>query len=322
MSVVVTGAAGFIGRAVVAALRDRGRDVVGIDRRTWAPAAGERVIRASLEDGGADVRDALLDADAVIHLAGCPGVRDLTPDIALRRHRDNVLAGEVVLTQVPLATPVVVASSSSVYGGSVDGRASGEDDRLRPRGGYARSKVVLEERCAARRARGGLVGVVRPFTVAGEGQRPDMAISRWLAAADEGRPLTVLGSLDRVRDVTDVRDVAEGIVRAAERGLATTVNLGTGVPRPLQDLVAAVALATGSSPVVRVRPAATEEVPATRADTRRCAALLGFVPHTDLSALVARQLAATRSIPHPVGSSPAARTPEPLSLPPLLETAV
>ncbi|MBW3659848.1 MAG: NAD(P)-dependent oxidoreductase, partial [Actinobacteria bacterium] len=119
MSVVVTGAAGFIGRAVVAALRDRGRDVVGIDRRTWAPSAGERVIRASLEDGGPDVRDALLDADAVIHLAGCPGVRDLTADIALRRHRDNVLAGEIVLTQVPLATPVVVTSSSSVYGGSV-----------------------------------------------------------------------------------------------------------------------------------------------------------------------------------------------------------
>lgn len=314
MSVVVTGAAGFIGRAVVVSLRDRGCDVVGIDRRGWVPVAGERAVRAPLEAGDPEVRAALVEADAVIHLAGCPGVRDHAPDIAVRRHRDNVLAGEHVLATVPLATPVVVASSSSVYGGAIDGLASAEDDRLLPRGGYARSKVALEQRCAARRARGGLVGVVRPFTVAGEGQRSDMAIARWLAAADEGRPLTVLGSLDRVRDVTDVRDVAEGIVRAAERGLATTVNLGTGVPRPLRELVAAVAAATGTSPVLRVQPAATEEVPATRADTGRCAALLGFVPHTDLSALVARQLAATRPGP--------GHGPHPVPLPQLLETAV
>lgn len=299
MSVVVTGAAGFIGRAVVAALRDRGHAVTGVDRRPWTPQPGEAAVTAELDAGTDDVRSLLATADAVLHLAGCPGVRDTTPDVAFRRHRDNVLAGEQVLAATPLATPLVVASSSSVYGGSTRGRACAEDDRLRPRGGYARSKVVLEERCAARRARGGLVAVVRPFTVAGEGQRPDMAIARWLEAARDGRPLEILGSLDRVRDVTDVRHVAEGMVRAAERGLATTVNLGTGRPRRLAELVDAVAVATGTRPALAVRDAAAEEVPATRADTRRCAALLGLVPTTDLTDLVARQLAASRPLPLP-----------------------
>ncbi|MBW3620584.1 MAG: NAD(P)-dependent oxidoreductase [Actinobacteria bacterium] len=303
MAVVVTGAAGFIGRSVVATLRARGYAVVGIDRRPWDEADGERSIVAELHlpDGGVD--DALASADAVLHLAGCPGVRDVTADVGFRRYRDNVLAGERVLSATPATTPVVVTSSSSVYGGSIDGRACREEDVLAPRGGYARSKAALEERCAARRAGGGLVGVVRPFTVVGEGQRPDMAIAGWLAAAQAGRPLRVLGSLDRVRDVTDVRDVAEGIVRAAERGLATTVNLGTGHPRSLRELLAAVAGATATDPTVVVTDAGDDEVPATRADTRRCAELLDLVPRTDLAAVVARQLAASRtpaaSAPHP-----------------------
>lgn len=313
MPVVVTGAAGFIGRTVVATLRRRGYPVVGIDRRPWVPCDGEVAIRAALDRADATVTDALAHADAVLHLAGCPGVRDTAPDVALRRYRDNVVAGAHVLAATPAATPLVVVSSSSVYGGSAGGRACAEEDTPSPRGGYARSKVALEARCASRRAAGGLVGVVRPFTVAGEGQRDDMAIARWLAAAQAGRPLSVLGSLDRLRDVTDVRDVAEGIVRAAERGLTTTVNLGTGRPRTLRELVATVAVATGADPELVVTPAAHVEVPATRADTRRCADLLGFVPHTDLPALVARQLAASR----PTADDPRSSLPRPLPDPSL-----
>jgi nucleoside-diphosphate-sugar epimerase len=293
MSVVVTGAAGFIGRHVTASLLARGHRVVGIDRRRWTPAPGASAVVADLADASDAVDAALASADAVVHLAGCPGVRDPRPDVAHRRHRDNVLAGARVLARTPAGTTMVVASSSSVYGGSRDGRPSHEDDRPAPRGGYARSKALLEALCGRRRAAGGHVAVVRPFTVAGEGQRPDMAVARWLEAARTGAPVTVLGGLDRVRDVTDVRDVAEGIARTLERGHATTLNLGTGRTHRLGDLVAAVAAATATALDVRVAPAADVEVPATRADTRRCRRLLDFVPTTSLPDLVARQLAAT-----------------------------
>lgn len=293
MSLVVTGAAGFIGRHVTAALVARGHEVVGIDRRPYAPRPGETALAGDLAEPDDDVRTALAEADAVLHLAGCPGVRDRRPDVEHHRERDNVLAGESVLRLTPPDAPVVVASSSSVYGGSRDGRPSRETDRPRPCGGYARSKVALEDRCEARRARGGQVAVVRPFTVAGEGQRPDMAISRWLAAARAGSPVTVLGSLDRVRDVTDVRDVAEGLVRTAEAGVATTINLGTGRVHRLREIVAAVAEVTGARLTVEMVAASDEEVPATRADVARCQRLLGFVPTTELVPLVRRQLAAT-----------------------------
>ncbi len=297
MSLVVTGAAGFIGRQVTAVLVARGHHVVGVDRRDEQPLAGETRLVAELSQADDDVTTALREADAVIHLAGCPGVRDTAPDLAARRRRDNVVAGARVLAATPATTTVVVASSSSVYGGALPGQPSHEDDRLRPRGGYARSKLALERRCARRAAEGGHVAVARPFTVAGEGQRPDMAIARWLAAAERDDPVTVLGSSDRLRDVTDVRDVAEGLVRMVEREVTATVNLGTGQPRRLADLLDAVAVATGTQPRVELVPAAAVEVPATCADTERCRRLLGFVPRTDLVDLVRRQRSAASSGP-------------------------
>ena len=146
---------------------------------------------------------ALRVADAVFHLAGRPGVREAGPAAEAARARDNVAATAAVLRQVPRATPLVVASSSSVYGGAA-GRPSREERpapaarRVRAQQGGGRAL------CAARHAAGGAVAVVRPFTVAGEGQRPDMALARWIAAVRAGRPVRVLGSPARTRDVTDV----------------------------------------------------------------------------------------------------------------------
>lgn len=297
MTLVVTGAAGFIGRHVVAALSGRGTAVTGIDRRAWTPRPGETALVADL--AAADnrrVAAVLRRAAGVVHLAGCPGVRDERPDIARRRWRDNVLAGVRVLETVPEDVPVVVASSSSVYGGAgagADPRPCRETDRPAPRGGYARSKHVLEEYAARRAARGGIVGVARPFTVAGEGQRPDMALSRWIAALLEGRPIRRYGGGDRRRDITDVRDVAEGLLRMLDRRVTATVNLGTGVTHRLDDVIALVAARCGAQPVVEVEPAAADDVPATCADVTACQRLLGFVPTTDLTALVDRQVAAT-----------------------------
>ena len=292
MTVVVTGAAGFIGSHLVAALADRGHTVVGIDRRApHSPAAGVHV-EADLADPSLD--DLLHAADAVFHLAAFPGVRSSGPDADERRRRDNVEAARRVLTTVPLGVPVIVTSSSSVYGGS-SGAPSTEADRPRPLGRYAESKVDVERLCAKRVSRGGLVAVARPFTVAGEGQREDMALARWIAAARAGRPLQVLGGLDRSRDITDVRDVVEGLLRMADRGVRATVNLGTGRTHTLAQMIDAVAAAVGTDVRTVTTPAGREEPPATLADTTRCRSLLGFVPSTDLPALVARQAAAART---------------------------
>jgi nucleoside-diphosphate-sugar epimerase len=292
MSTVVTGAAGFIGRMAVRRLLARGEHVIAVDREWQPPAPGMTVLTDDLTGAGDRIRSALAAADRVLHLAGCPGVRDTGPDVDARRRRDNVDATAAVLAAVPARTPVVVTSSSSVYGGTSGGRPSAEDAPLRPHGGYARSKVAVERLCRRRAERGGLVCVVRPFTVAGEGQRSDMALARWIAAARTGRPLRILGSWERTRDVTDVRDVADALVQLADLGVTATVNVGTGAGHTLREMVTAVATVLGVDPPTSVRPAHPAEAIDTLADTRRLRRLLGWVPRTDLVDLVARQVAA------------------------------
>ena len=291
MSVVVTGAAGFVGQALTRRLVEHGHRVVAVDR-TWQPnTAGVTVLTAALLDRDALVEVALREADAVVHLAGCPGVRDTARDVEARRRRDNVEAARAVAELVRPDVPLLVASSSSVYGGARFGRASRETDPLHPRGGYARSKAGTEQVCARRAADGGHVLVVRPFTVVGEGQRPDMALSRWAAAAMAGDPLRVFGSLDRTRDFTCVREVCRGLTALLESGAAGVVNLGSGSPRTLGEVVAALRTALATDVDVRVEPAAHYEVAATWADPARFEALTGFRPHTDLEDVVRRFLA-------------------------------
>ncbi|HXV93959.1 MAG TPA: NAD(P)-dependent oxidoreductase [Pseudonocardia sp.] len=297
MVAVVTGSAGFIGQVLTAALAERGH-VVAVDRAPQPDRPGVTTLTADLLDPDPRLRDALGGASVVHHLAGCPDVRDARPDVAQRRYRDNVLATAAVLAAVPLHVPLVVTSSSSVYGGSRDGLPCAEHHELRPRGGYARSKVVVEQLCEARAQAGGRVAVVRPFTVAGEGQRPGMALSQWIAAVAQGHPVRVFGSPTRSRDITDVRQAVRALVELGELLAAGTeigtVNLGTGRALTLEELVAAVGRALGRPAEVVVEPAAEVEVAHTLADTSRLGALLGWLPRTDVDDLVARQVTASR----------------------------
>jgi nucleoside-diphosphate-sugar epimerase len=149
--------------------------------------------------------------------------------------------------------------------------------------------VEVEHLCAAHRDRGGAVSVVRPFTVGGERQRPDMALARFLRAAAAGRPIELLGSPLTRRDITDVRDVVHGLIAIVETGHIGTVNLGTGVAHTLADVVAHVVAAVGRPIEIVRKPAHPHDVPVTLAGTSRCADVLGFTPSTDLPALIARQ---------------------------------
>ncbi|MFP3881266.1 MAG: NAD-dependent epimerase/dehydratase family protein [Actinomycetota bacterium] len=294
MQAVVTGAAGFIGRHLVDELIARGYRVTGIDRQPGPIQPGYEHHALDLSDEAAcgEVAAIVGRADMVFHLAARPGVRERGPAIDEMRWRDNVAATRNLLSFVPEETPLVVTSSSSVYGGTIGGVPSREDDPLRPRGGYARSKVAMERICEERRAGGGLTAVIRPFTVAGEGQRPDMAFSMWMRALRSGLPIEIFGSKTRSRDITDVRDAVEGLIRAGERRINQNVNLGTGVGHSLIEMASALLDASGLDAEIVQHAVFPDEADATLADTRLSRELLGFVPTTDLTGLLARQLEA------------------------------
>jgi nucleoside-diphosphate-sugar epimerase len=275
--IAVTGAAGFIGSHVMERLDALGIDAHGIDRR-WG---------SDLLDPDAATRQALIAAEAVIHLAGCPGVRSEDADIERRRWMDNVVATERVLDLVPERTPLVVASSSSVYGPGF-GRASVETDPLRPLGGYARSKVAMERRCAGRRR----LCITRPFSVIGPRQREDMALARWSRAIAAGDALVVYGSTTRTRDFTDVRVVARALVDLATGGHHGVVNIGSGRPTPLSTLIEALTSHTGLAPRLDIRPASGEEPTDTWASTAALRRFVGWTPTIDLATTVADAVAA------------------------------
>jgi nucleoside-diphosphate-sugar epimerase len=242
MQVVVTGSVGFIGSHLVAELRRLGHDVVGIDRR-WSGDRRDRRWDLTEPDIQPALSALMASADAGFHLAGRPGVREGGPDADRLRHRDNVVATRALFGATPLGVPVVATSSSSVHGGSAPGpppRPSRESDPLRPVGGYARSKARMGRLCRERIEAGGRVSIVRPFTVAGEGHRPDVALARWIDAARSGLPIRLFGSPARSRDVTDVRHVVRGLIGAAEAGHVGPLNLGTGVSHRIVDLAGAV----------------------------------------------------------------------------------
>lgn len=307
MHIVITGGSGFIGQTLVPRVLAEGASLTLLDRRPapwhhWPTLEGTawadtvRHIQTDLVDQCPDTIEALRCADAVIHLAACPGVRDERPDIAYWRYHDNVLATHAVATLTPLQTPLVVFSSSSVYGGAMvnadqEIRPCVETDELQPRGGYAESKVLAEEICHTRAAQGGHVLVVRPFTVMGEYQRSDMAVAVWARHALAGKPITVFGDVQRTRDITDVQAVAASTVALLRSGATGIVNLGCGQSHSLQDLADAVRIAVAADVPLHVVPAAPREVQHTLADTTRLASFVGQVPKTDIQRVVARAIA-------------------------------
>ena len=172
--------------------------------------------------------------------------------------------------------------------GDASGLPTPEDTRPEPLNAYAESKVAAE---AAVLAHGGDPVVVRPFTVYGPGQRPDMAFAGWIRALATGEPLPWHARPGTARDFTYVDDVADGIVAALRRGRSgRAYNLSGWRPVPLRDALDV--LAGDRTPRLRELPSSTAEAFVTHGCGRRAAAELGYAPSVALAEGLRRQLAA------------------------------
>jgi UDP-glucuronate 4-epimerase len=295
-AVLVTGGLGFIGSRLCEALLDDGARVRCVDDLSgaYAPTTGPAAA-ARLAARGAEVLVTSADpghvdgVDAVIHLAGRPGVRSTRPVAEL--HAANVEPAErLAAAAARTGARFLLVSSSSVYGNAAE-LPTPEHAPPAPLNGYAASKVAAE---AAVLAGGGDPVVVRPFTVYGQGQRPDMAFARWIAALSAGEAIPWHAAPGTARDFTFVGDAVAGLIAALRRGRAgEAYNVSGGRTVPLAE---ALALLAGDEQVrLRELSASGGEALVTSGCGRKALAELGHSPRVGLEAGVERQLDAASS---------------------------
>ncbi|MGW9205693.1 NAD-dependent epimerase/dehydratase family protein [Embleya sp. NPDC055664] len=311
---VVTGSAGFIGSHLADALLKAGTVVIGVDRRdpTTDPAAAANLMSLAGRPGyiaiTADlltcaIEPLLVDADAVYHLAGIPGVRSSWGPEFAEYVGCNILATQRIMEAATrLRVPrVVVASSSSVYGATRG--PSVERDHPHPASPYAVTKLAEEQLCLAHAARPDCptrVVALRYFTVYGPRQRTDMFVHRALSAALTGNPLRLYGDGRQRRDFTYVDDVVAATIAAGTRSTARgIVNVGAGTGASLRDVIDLARLLTGREIIIESRSTRNGDVPVTLADLRRARSRLGWRPRVDLPAGMRHQLHALTTATQP-----------------------
>ena len=309
MSVVVTGAAGFIGFHLSAALLERGVEVIGIDNlNDYYDVALKEARLAQLEGrqgftfhrvniADRDAMFAALEADTgvteVVHLAAQAGVRySLVNPYA---YVEANVMGQVVIMELCRSLPnlrhLVYASSSSVYGGN-EKLPFSEDDRVdHPVSLYAATKKSDE---LMGHVYAHLFGIpmtgLRFFTVYGPWGRPDMSAYIFTKALFDGEPLQLFNQGDMRRDFTYVDDIVDGVMRVMEgppkpaegRAAHRIYNIGNNRPEELSHYVKVLEEAAGKRALIVPAPMQPGDVKATYADISAIERDFGFRPRTSI----------------------------------------
>jgi UDP-glucuronate 4-epimerase len=310
MSILVTGAAGFIGMHAAEALLERGDAVIGVDclNEYYDVRLKEARLERLLSHDGfrfvqADVADrdamfALADGEIthVLHLAAQAGVRYSMVD-PYAYVTSNVM-GQVVMLEfcrrLPRLAHFTYASSSSVYGLN-EVLPFEENARVdRPSSLYAATKRAGE---LISHAYTHLYHVpqtgLRFFTVYGPWGRPDMAYYGFAKAIMSGAPVTLYAGGRLKRDFTYIDDIVAGVVGAldrppsAEEG-ARVLNIGNHRSETVNRLVELLEESLGHRAVIEEVPQPAADVAETWANVEAIGSLTGFAPATPLEVGIPR----------------------------------
>jgi UDP-glucuronate 4-epimerase len=323
-TILVTGAAGFIGLHVALALVKRGDEVVGVDNlndyydvnlkrarlEELKPYANFRFIKLDIADrDGMERLFAKQCFTCVVHLAAQAGVRYSlkNPHAYVQSNLVgflNVLEGCRTLRIEHL----VFASSSSVYGANTKLPFSVNDNVDHPISLYAATKKANELMAHTYSYLYQIPATgLRFFTVYGPWGRPDMAMFLFTRAILEGQPIDVYNYGDMQRDFTYIDDVVEAVIRVIDKppdseprklreqpdGAAGAApykiyNIGNHQPVKLSEFIATLENVIEKKAVRNMLPMQAGDVPATYADVDDLREAVGFAPTTPLASGVER----------------------------------
>lgn len=302
-TVLVTGAAGFIGSAVTQRLSAEGWQVIALDGLLDGlyPAAEKKARFARLAELPGvttlqlDLRTDDLGAipstvTHVINEAAMPGLGLSWQDFDLYSSCNvSALSRLIDISQSWPLEKFVQISTSSVYGKNAVGD---ETQALEPVSPYGVTKLAAENLVFAHMRDSGLPALVlRYFSVYGPGQRPDMAYRKFIQKALDREPITVFGTGEQSRSNTYIDDCVFGTVSALTKGPTGEVfNIAGEAERSLNQALAIIGSHLGHDLDIDYREAARGDQDRTKGDSAKAATVLGFRNQTSLEDGLARQI--------------------------------
>jgi len=305
---LVTGGAGFIGSHLSETLIARGNEVVIIDNQSTGSVRNLSGINAKVELITGDILDKTLlekyvvEADFVVHLAAALGVFNIV-NKPLQSLKTNIQGTENILELADkYRKPVLIASTSEVYGKNDKVPLNEEDDRiighpLISRWSYSEAKAVdeslayfyyLENKLPTR--------IVRFFNTVGPRQvgQYGMVVPRFVAAAIRNEPIQVYGSGDQIRCFCHVSDAIRALLLVidSDEAIGQVFNVGNNQQISIMDLAKKVIEITGSKseikkiPYAEAYPEGFEDMQRRVPDISKIKTSLGWSPEIGLEQII------------------------------------
>lgn len=295
----MTGGAGFIGYHLTKYLITKGHEVTILDnfsdyysekiKRTNAKELqqlGVNVVEGSILQRE-DLQNAITDqCEYVFHFAAQPGVRysTMNPERSLRINVEGTSHVLSICKEVGIRK-IVVASSSSVFG-LQEYLPIDETHPKNPISYYGASKLATEKIVeVSRHLYNDLdISIVRPFTVIGARQRPDMAINLFISRALKETPIIIYGDGKQTRDWTHVENIVEGTYLMAVKsgGRNEDFNIGSGIRTSVNDVLEMISEITSKKLKIEYKPFDKADVKDTLADISKAKELLDYSPKKSL----------------------------------------
>ena len=308
MRYLVTGGAGFIGSHLIESLINRSDQVVVLDNLSTGSSKNLSKVEKQISFYDGSVLDQHLvdelvaDCDYVIHLAAALGVFNIV-NKPLESLKTNLQGSEIILqTADRYRKPVLIASTSEIYGKNEKVPLNEEDDRiighpLKSRWSYSEAKAVDESLAYFYYLENKLpVRIVRFFNTVGPRQvgHYGMVVPRFIEAALANKPLSVYGSGDQIRCFCHVDDAVRALLLALDsnKAIGQVFNVGNNQQISIIDLAKKVIEITSSSskiekiPYVDAYPDGFEDMQRRVPDISKIKRVLGWSPQLDLDQII------------------------------------
>ena len=308
MRYLLTGGAGFIGSRLAEVLLSKDNSIVAIDNLSTGSKKNLIIDHDNFVFVHGDIKDANLvnkyvaKSDFIVHLAAAVGVLNIV-NKPLQSLKTNLQGTEIVLEAADkYRKPVVLASTSEIYGKNTKVPLSEEDDRivghpLKSRWSYSEAKAVDESLAYFYYLENKLpVRIVRFFNTVGPRQVGNygMVVPRFISAALKNQPLQVYGNGDQIRCFCHVEDAVRALllVMDSDKAVGEVFNVGNNQQISIMELAKKVIELTGSSSTIekiayeKAYPEGFEDMQRRVPDISKIKQVLGWTPEINLDQII------------------------------------